>query len=71
MGFFDDINEIVSAIKEPLQDISETVQMVKDDAVASFTQVGDDVSDLTQEGAQAVNELKSTVDGITGKKPGQ
>ena len=68
MGFFDDLNDLVSAIKEPLQDISDTMQQVKDDAVSSFSQLGDDVNDLKEQGSGAAQELKNTISDIVPKK---
>lgn len=64
MGLFDDFTDLLGAITEPLKDITETVNQVKEDAVSSFSQIGDDVSDFKDQGTSAAGDLKNTVSDI-------
>jgi len=63
MGLFDDIGELIGAIKEPIQDIGDTVQQVKDDAAASFGQVSDDVTSIKEQGQAAIDDVTGAIRG--------
>lgn len=71
MGLFDNFNDLLGAITEPLKDITEVVNQVKEDAVSSFSQIGDDVNDFKDQGTAAVGDLKNSVSDILPRKPDQ
>lgn len=48
---------------EPLKEIQETVQQVKDDAISAIGQIGEDVGALKSEGSAAINDLSETIKG--------
>lgn len=71
MGIFDDFSDLISSVTEPLKDITETVNQVREDALASMGEISSAASDLKDQGTSAVGDLAGTISDITGKKPNE
>lgn len=60
MGLFD---EFIGPLLEPLKEVSETLQQVKDDAISTVTQIGEEVEGFKDQGQAAISDLTETIKG--------